>query len=238
MKKKILYVVLSIIICLICLICFIACQIVSDDENNKGDDNVPTEYGHVHTFESAWTFDETYHWHKATCEHENEKQGLQEHNFDSEKTCITCGYVKPHTHLLIHISSVESTCTTAGNMECWQCRECKKYFSDVNCSAEITDIEISEMGHTVSDWIVDIELSCLTAGVKHKECEVCKTVLQIQNIDKVEHTVSDWIVDVEPSCESGGLRHKECELCKAVLQVQNIEKIEHNVSDWIVDFHK
>ncbi|MDE6604650.1 MAG: M23 family metallopeptidase, partial [Clostridia bacterium] len=69
--------------------------------------------------------------------------------------------------------------------------------------------------------------------LRHKECELCKAVLQVQNIEKIEHIVSDWIVDVEPSCESEGLKHKECEVCETILQLQGIEKTEHNFGEWI-----
>ncbi len=49
------------------------------------------EKTHTHTFDDAWTSDNTYHWHKATCEHDliSDKD---EHNFDSSRVCTICGY--------------------------------------------------------------------------------------------------------------------------------------------------
>ena len=201
MKKKLLFGILSITLCITVLGCFIACQKAPDTDNDGVGDNygATIEYEHEHSYDSYWTSDEVYHWQKATCEHDNEKQNLQSHNFDGNMVCITCGYVRSHTHSLIKISSVSPTCNAAGNMECWQCKECKKYYFDYNCSSEISDIEIKATGHTVSDWIIDVNSNCLNAGLKHKECEVCKTVLQMQSIEKAEHRFRDCIVDEEPT---------------------------------------
>ncbi len=44
--------------------------------------------GHTHTFDTAWEHDETYHWHKATCEHD-EVSEKEEHTFKDEVTAPT-----------------------------------------------------------------------------------------------------------------------------------------------------
>ena len=51
---------------------------------------------HEHTFEEAWTYDATYHWHKATCEHTDEKSDYAEHVYtnDYDVDCNTCGAVR------------------------------------------------------------------------------------------------------------------------------------------------
>lgn len=47
----------------------------------------------THTFEEAWTTDATNHWHKATCEHTEEKGELAAHvDADSNKKCDVCDY--------------------------------------------------------------------------------------------------------------------------------------------------
>lgn len=48
---------------------------------------------HEHTYETGWSYDQTNHWHKATCEHTSEKSGTAEHNFNGNK-CTVCGYQK------------------------------------------------------------------------------------------------------------------------------------------------
>ncbi len=60
---------------------------------------------HVHTFSTDWTYDETYHWHAATCEHTDLVNGKAPHTFENAvtspteaaggyttHTCIVCGY--------------------------------------------------------------------------------------------------------------------------------------------------
>jgi len=49
------------------------------------------EMVHTHTFSSEWSYDETYHWHASTCEHDIKANKLK-HNFDDKKQCTVCGY--------------------------------------------------------------------------------------------------------------------------------------------------
>lgn len=75
--KKLLIVILSVIACACLAVGFVGCN------NNGGQD-------HVHTYSTEWTFDETYHWHKATCEHKDEVSGKAEHTAVNGK-CSVCG---------------------------------------------------------------------------------------------------------------------------------------------------
>ena len=55
---------------------------------------------HVHTWETAWAFDETHHWHK--CVGCDEITGKAEHVYDADGKCGVCGAIKPteaHTHV-------------------------------------------------------------------------------------------------------------------------------------------
>lgn len=36
---------------------------------------------HVHTPSEEWTYNETYHWHEATCDDTNKKFSVEEHSF-------------------------------------------------------------------------------------------------------------------------------------------------------------
>ena len=77
MKKKFFVVLLVLLMMLGVGITFIAC------ENDS----------HTHTFASEWSWDETYHWHEATCEHKDEVNDKAEHNF-VDNQCTVCGYKK------------------------------------------------------------------------------------------------------------------------------------------------
>lgn len=54
----------------------------------------------LHTFATAWTGDDTYHWHAATCEHTEQRSSVEEHSFGTAVingngtatlTCKVCG---------------------------------------------------------------------------------------------------------------------------------------------------
>ena len=72
MKKKFLSFTLILCFILPCLIMLSAC-------------------GHEHTFEKAWTFNYTHHWHASTCEHSKEKADYAEHVDENEdEICDVC----------------------------------------------------------------------------------------------------------------------------------------------------
>ena len=68
----------------------------------------PAQQGHVHTFSSEWTTNNTYHWHAATCEHTSEKGDKAKHTWvititteathttagEKVTTCSVCGLSK------------------------------------------------------------------------------------------------------------------------------------------------
>lgn len=45
-------------------------------------ESIPALNSHEHTFSSAWAYDDTNHWHSATCEHTSEKKDFAEHDWD------------------------------------------------------------------------------------------------------------------------------------------------------------
>ena len=44
--------------------------------------NATLHLPHVHTYAAAWTYDDAYHWHAATCEHTTEVSGKATHDWD------------------------------------------------------------------------------------------------------------------------------------------------------------
>ena len=68
-------------------------ELTSQEETSQEESTVE----HVHTFSDEWTYDETHHWHAATCEHTELKDAYEEHALEknadeTEETCA-CGYV-------------------------------------------------------------------------------------------------------------------------------------------------
>ena len=52
-----------------------------------------------HTFSESWTSDKTHHWHAATCEHGEVKDGYAQHaDANEDGKCDVCAYEVGHTH--------------------------------------------------------------------------------------------------------------------------------------------
>ncbi len=73
-------------VALIAVVAFASC-----DDINGGD--------HTHTFSGGWTTNATHHWHAATCEHGEVRDGYSEHiDSDEDGICDNCAYEVGHTH--------------------------------------------------------------------------------------------------------------------------------------------
>ena len=84
MKKRFLTLLTCITLSLLCIFTLTAC-----DDNNSGDNE---NLGHTHTYSNEWSYDDNYHFKKATCEHSTEIKDKQEHTL-SGKDCTVCDYV-------------------------------------------------------------------------------------------------------------------------------------------------
>lgn len=144
---------------------------------------------HIHQYEENWTFNETHHWKKCiategTCpEPEGEKAA---HLFDEGKiikdateetegtktyTCETCGYTYNET-----IPKLEHTHKFSTE---WQ-SDATSHWHLCKCGAK------SEVKpHTAGDWIIDKKPTAATVGSQHKECTVCKKVLETKELPKL-----------------------------------------------------
>ena len=98
--------------------------------------------------------------------------------------------------------------------------------------------------HSASEWIIDMAATETAEGAKHKECTVCKKVLETATIpaththsygtdwkyddtnhwhececgdkaDVAAHSASEWIVDTAATETAEGAKHKECTVCGA-----------------------
>ena len=61
-------------------------------------------------------------------------------------------------------------------------RECGK----TSTTLSYADLD-SKVDHVSSDWIIDKEATLESDGSKHKECTVCKEVLETEKISKLEN---------------------------------------------------
>ena len=165
------------------------------------------EGAHTHTFDDSWTTDQTYHYHKATCEHTELTSDKGEHFFrwtldvpaTTEQTglkheeCTTCGFKKSENtviekqtceHSLEHIDAVEATCGTEGSIEMWICTSCEKMYAENTGSIEVTALEaiIPKLPHAHDGkWEVD--------GATHWNKATCEHVGE--KVNQGEHVIDE-----------------------------------------------
>ncbi|MGN0154370.1 MAG: leucine-rich repeat domain-containing protein [Lachnospiraceae bacterium] len=141
---------------------------------------------HTHIFDTAWTNDETYHWHAATCGHEEAVADKTKHTFGSwvtvteatedakglkERSCV-CGYKETEeidklahtTHVKDEGIRVEPTCEEKGSIT-YKCTKCGKVMEVV---------ELAALGHKWDGGKVTKEATATEKGVKTYTCTVCK----------------------------------------------------------------
>ena len=98
----------------------------------------PQEELHTHTFSEEWTYDDTHHWHEATCEHSDEIDSYAEHIWDSgvvttEATCTTSG-VKTYTCTVCKATKTEEIATTDHTFsDKWESDDTHHWHKCINC---------------------------------------------------------------------------------------------------------
>lgn len=71
------------------------------------------------------------------------------------------------THTTSKIPATSATCTESGNIECWYCSHCDKYFTDEEATTEIApeNTVIPSFGHNISSWeALDAQYHCGTCN--------------------------------------------------------------------------
>lgn len=175
-----------------CVVCGQASDTETFEHGELADHNYDT---------TAWKSDKTGHWHECTaC---GDKIDVTEHTSsgpateDDAEICTECGYVITpalgHTHKLALVEGIAATCTENGQKAYYVCEGCGKWFEDATASVEITDHDsiIIKAAHTPSEWIVDKEATETETGSRHKECTVCGTVLETEEIPVIQPTTTE-----------------------------------------------
>lgn len=85
---------------------------------------------------------------------------------------VACGE-KPHAHSLEHHEAVSPTCTTAGNVEYWNCTTCNKNLDAEENGKELETIVVNALGHDMQHH-TEVGSTCTTAGnLEYWHCARC-----------------------------------------------------------------
>ncbi len=97
MRKKLLTCLMVLVLGIFAALTLVACDDATSDE-------------HKHSFSSQWSYDETHHWHAATCAHDDQIRRKAAHSYDENESCVDCGLLNPnHEHAFAEEWSADET---------------------------------------------------------------------------------------------------------------------------------
>ena len=220
-----------------------------DDENAQDKYYESAEVGN-HVSSKDWSKDSNNHWHSCTVPGCNEVSDKGNHVYDQEvesseylatpATCMTparyyksciCGakgteaFAATGTHLghaYIEVKNPQFLREKATNCKehdtyWYVCSRCGKTSKTINKYYEDKD---SKGEHISSDWIIDQQPTVAKEGSKHKECTVCKEVLETEKIAKLENVKTETKKE-----ETASKKETKVESKKAVTTEDNTNSI-------------
>lgn len=197
------------------------CDVSAKDDENAQDKYYESAEVGNHVFSKDWHKDSNNHWHSCTVPGCNEVSNKGNHVYDQEvesseylatpATCMTparyyksciCGakgteaFAATGTHLghaYIEVKNPQFLREKATNCKehdtyWYVCSRCGKTSKTINKYYEDKD---SKGEHISSDWIIDQQSTVAKEGSKHKECKVCKEVLETEKIAKLENVKTE-----------------------------------------------
>lgn len=197
------------------------CDVSAKDDENAQDKYYESAEVGNHVLSKDWNKDSNNHWHSCTVPGCNEVSDKGNHVYDQEvesseylatpaacmtparyyKSCI-CGakgteaFAATGTHLghaYIEVKNPQFLREKATNCKehdtyWYVCSRCGKTSKTINKYYEDKD---SKGEHISSDWIIDQQPTAAKEGSKHKECTVCKEVLETEKIAKLENVKTE-----------------------------------------------
>ena len=171
----------------------------------------PLGASHTHTYGTEWKSDAYKHWHECSCGAKSEEAAhtAGEWIIDTPATATTSGSKHKECTVCGYTMTTETIPATGGGEHThsygseWK-SDADKHWHECSCGDKK-----DTAAHTAGEWIIDTPATATTDGSKHKECTVCKRVLETGTIPAIgsgEHThnySSDW--------KSDSINHwKEC----------------------------
>ena len=179
------------------------------------------EYGEAagHQYSSAWSYNDTHHWHAATCEHSSEKKDNGEHDWNDGVvtteptttskgvktfTCAICNKTKTEDipeleEVHSHVYNQQNTDDDYLNSKA-TCTAKATYF--YSCSCGLQGTETFEHGslsaHTFTTYTPNGNATCTKDGTKTATCDVCHTATdEVADVGSAKgHTYStEWSTD-------------------------------------------
>ena len=226
------------------------CDVSAKDDENAQDKYYESAEVGNHVLSKDWNKDSNNHWHSCTVPGCNEVSDKGNHVYDQEvesseylatpATCMTparyyksciCGakgteaFAATGTylgHAYIEVKNPQFLREKATNCKehdtyWYVCSRCGKTSKTINKYYEDKD---SKGEHISSDWIIDQQPTVAKEGSKHKECTVCKEVLETEKIAKLENVKTETKKE-----ETASKKEIKVESKKAVITGDNTNSI-------------
>ncbi len=189
---------IRLLLCLLALICFmtlVACG--EEPAPDEGGEDGPEDDKHVHTFDATWKWDESHHWHPATCQHNRQKGDYAEHTYDRGIIATPSGCESEGV--------IRYTCTVCGATK---------------------DESYAPKGHSYGEFEVVTPADCTVDGERVRTCTRCGDT-QSEPISRTNHALTDdWSyneTDHWRACKCGQVQESAphsfvsgyCEVCWA-----------------------
>ncbi len=206
-----------------CTICDKKFTTSSCEEPIKDFEKWKMSYGCIakqkHILEKGWRADNTGHWLQcANCKY---RENVIKHTSAGPATdtedekCTECQYIitpaKGHVHEAQLVPGCASTCVEEGRYDYYECKVCKHFFEDAECTKEILN---------TYEWLYDkiiIPFAGHTGGtascMKKAVCDVCGQ----EYGELAEHNIIT-VNEIPATCvENGRAAGRKCQVCGVVI---------------------
>ena len=179
----------------------------------------------AHSYSDKWTTAADGHWHACEVCGAEEPDSKAAHissgaaTDTTDEICTVCFYIITpalnHTHEGAHVPAKDKTCTEDGNVECWYCEGCDRYFANEALTQYLSDEErIIKAGHD-AEHREALAASCLADGyLEHWYCADCDTYFSDAHCKfpiayaviakPAKHTAITWFASTPVGCEKDG----------------------------------
>lgn len=80
--------------------------------------------------------------------------------------------------------------------------------------------------HTMGEWVVVKEATCVEYGVKERRCTGCDHVVTSFISAVGTHTMGNWNITVTSTCTDGGLKERKCQKC-GYIETKEVDSLSH-----------
>jgi len=90
---------------------------------------------------------------------------------------------------------------------------------------------LNALGHSFSEWEIDLEPTCTEDGVEIRKCNICGE--KEERAIAAGHTFGEWEVTKNPTCTETGTETRNCIYCD-VKEERSVNALGHTFCEWEV----